>query len=60
MKTNNLKHLAVLGAIILGIVPLSGCAHYTTQRTSNILTYLYPGETQSVEISNTSPPNRSE
>ena len=57
MKTNNLKHLAVLGAIILGIVPLSGCGHYTTQRTSNILTYLYPGETQPVEISNTALPN---
>jgi len=57
MNTNNLKHLAVLGAIVLGIVPLSGCGHYTTQRTSNILTYLYPGETQPVEISNTAPPN---
>ena len=57
MKTNNLKRLAVLGAIILGIVPLSGCGHYTTQRTSNILTYLYPGETQPVEISNTALPN---
>jgi len=57
MKTNNFKHLAVLGAIILGIIPLSGCGHYTTQRTSNILTYLYPGETQPVEISNTAPPN---
>jgi rhombotail lipoprotein len=51
MNSNKLKHLAVLGAICLGIVPLSGCGHYTTQRTSNILTYLYPGETQPVEVS---------
>jgi rhombotail lipoprotein len=57
MKPNNLKHLAVLGAIILGIAPLSGCGHYTTQRTSNVLTYLYPGETQPVEISSASLPN---
>jgi len=57
MKANNLKHLAVLGTIILGIVPLSGCGHYVTQRTSNILTYLYPGDTQPVEISNTALPN---
>lgn len=57
MKTNNLKHLVVLGAVILGIAPLSGCGHYTSQRTSNILTYLYPGETQPVEISNTAQPN---
>ncbi|MEP6959458.1 MAG: rhombotarget lipoprotein [Nitrospirota bacterium] len=51
MTTNSLKSLALLGAICLGIVPLSGCGHYTTQRTSNILTYLYPGETQPVEVS---------
>ena len=57
MTTNTLKHLTVLGAIILGFVPLSGCSHYTTQRTSNILTYLYPGEAQPAEISNTAPPN---
>ena len=57
MKTNSFKHLVLLGAICLGIVPISGCGHYTTQRTSNILTYLYPGETQPVEISNTAPPN---
>ena len=57
MMTNRFKSLALLGAICLGIVPLSGCGHYTTQRTSNILTYLYPGETQPVEISNTVQPN---
>ena len=51
MTTNSLKSLALLGAICLGIVPLSGCGHYTTQRTSNILTYLYPGETQPMEVS---------
>jgi rhombotail lipoprotein len=57
MNTRNLKRLVLLGAIILGIVPLSGCGHYTTQRTSNVLSYLYPGETKSVEISNSSQPN---
>ena len=57
MKTTSRKHLALLGAICLGFVPLSGCGHYTTQRTSNILTYLYPGETRPVEISNTAPPD---
>ena len=57
MNTNNLKHLAVLGAICLGVLPIVGCGHYTTQRTSNILTYLYPGETHPVEISNSAPPN---
>lgn len=51
MKTTNRKHLALFGAILLGIAPLSGCGHYTTQRTSNVLTYLYPGETQPLEIS---------
>jgi rhombotail lipoprotein len=57
MTTNRLKNLALLGTICLGIVSLSGCGHYTTQRTSNILTYLYPGEAQPVEISNTASPN---
>ena len=57
MKTTSRKHLALLGAICLGIVPLAGCTHYTTQRTSNILTYLYPGDTQPVEISNMAQPN---
>jgi len=57
MKTNSLKHLVALGAIFLGIVPLSGCGHYTTQRTSNILTYLYPGETQPAQPSDTSLPS---
>jgi rhombotail lipoprotein len=57
MKTNSLKNLILLGAVILGIVPLSGCGHYTTQRTSNVLTYLYPGETKPVEMPNTSLPN---
>jgi rhombotail lipoprotein len=61
MKTTSRKHLALLGAICLGIVPLSGCGHYTTQRTSNLLTYLHPGETQTVEaskdIARTSLPN---
>ena len=51
MKSNGMKSLVLLGAIFLGIVPLSGCGHYTTQRTSNLLTYLNPGETQSAEVS---------
>jgi rhombotail lipoprotein len=53
MKSNGMKNFVLLSAIFLGIVPLSGCGHYTTQRTSNILSYLYPGETQPVEISKT-------
>jgi len=55
MKSNGMKNFVLLGAIVLGIVPLSGCGHYTTQRTSNILTYLYPGETQPVEVPRISP-----
>jgi rhombotail lipoprotein len=51
MKSNGMKNFVLLGAIVMGIVPLSGCGHYTTQRTSNVLTYLYPGETQPVEVS---------
>jgi rhombotail lipoprotein len=51
MKSNGMKNFVLLGAIVLGIVPLSGCEHYTTQRTSNSLTYLNPGETQPVEVS---------
>jgi rhombotail lipoprotein len=61
MKSNGMKNFVLLGAIVLAIVPLSGCGHYTTQRTSNLLTYLYPGETQPVEaskdIAKTSLPN---
>ena len=49
MKSNGMKSVVLLGAIVLGIVPLSGCGHYTTQRTSNVLTYLYPGDTHPVE-----------
>ena len=51
MKSNGVKNVVLLGAIVLGIVPLSGCGHYTTQRTSNVLAYLHPGETQSAEVS---------
>ena len=50
MKSNRVKNIVLLGVIFLGIVPLSGCGHYTTQRTSNVLTYLYPGETQPAEV----------
>jgi len=51
MKSNDVKNFVLLGAICLGIVPLSGCGHYTTQRTSNVLTYLNPGEMQPMEVS---------
>ena len=51
MKSNGVKNFVLLGTIALAIVPLSGCGHYTTQRTSNLLTYLYPGETQPAEVS---------
>jgi rhombotail lipoprotein len=53
MKTNGVKNFVLLGVTLLGLVSLSGCGHYTTQRTSNVLTYLYPGETQPAEISKT-------
>jgi rhombotail lipoprotein len=50
MKSNGMKSVVLFGAIVLAIVPLSGCGHYTTQRTSNVLTYLYPGDTQPGEV----------
>ena len=61
MKSDGMKNYVLFGAIVLAIVSLSACGHYTTQRTSNVLTYLYPGETQpgevSKDISKTSLPN---
>ena len=51
MKSNGMKNFVLLGAIVLAIVPLSGCGHYTTQRTSNLLTYLYPGRDAACEAS---------
>ena len=57
MKSNGMKNFVILGAIFLGIVPLSGCGHYTTQRTSNVLTYLYPGGSRPAEIPKDSQPD---